>query len=111
MQYEPDISTSRSWPGESPTFEYHITRALLKTADEGADAVVSACLSSKFLPASLVQISTAKFGAHNTSDNEATVAAERRKGDEKGTKEREAHHNHSPSVSMQSARPPAAHLT
>ena len=76
--------------------------------------MVSACLSSKFLPASLVQISTAKFGAHNTSDNEATVAAERAKegeGEEEGTKEGEAHHNHSPSVSMQSAHPPAAHLT
>ena len=75
--------------------------------------MVSACLSSKFLPASLVQISTAKFGAHNTSDNEPTVAAERRKGDEEGTKEGEAHHNHRPrpSVPMQSAHPPAAHLT
>ena len=74
--------------------------------------MVSACLSSKFLPASLVQISTAKFGAHNTSDNEPTVAAERAKTEEEeGMREGEAHHNHSPSVSMQSAHPPAAHLT
>ena len=74
--------------------------------------MVSACLPSKFLPASLVQISTAKFGAHNTSDNEPTGAAERAKeGEEEGTKEGEAHHNHSPCVPMQSAHPPAAHLT
>ena len=74
--------------------------------------MVSACLPSKFLPASLVQISTAKFGAHNTSDNEPTVAAERGKGEgeEEGTKEGEAHHNHRPSLRpspcSQPTRPP-----